>query len=75
MASAKSSKQKVVLYGGPYNGSTVKLSASVHSSRWIAATGTFVFKVKDQVGQYVGGRWKPFDNPDILNPNIVLGEM
>jgi hypothetical protein len=69
----KSGKQKVVLFGGPFDRQTVKLSVSY--GKWLGASATLMFAVGDEVGQYINGRWNPYDNPAVLNPNIVLGEM
>ncbi len=75
MMSRKSGKEKVVLFGGPFDRRTVKLSVSTDYGRWIGASATLMFAVGEEIGQYVNGRWKPYDNPAVLNPNIVLGEM
>jgi hypothetical protein len=68
--SRKSGKEKFMLYGGPFDRQTVKLSSSAGNSH-----ATLMFAVKGQIGQYINCRWKPFDSPAVLNPNIVLGEM
>jgi hypothetical protein len=73
--SRKSGKEKFMLYGGPFDRQTVKLSASLSRAQFIGVTATLMFAVKDQIGQYINGRWKPYENPAVLNPNIVLGEM
>jgi hypothetical protein len=74
MASRKSSKQKVILYGGPFDGQTMKLSVSMDYGRWIGASATLMFAVGDEVGQYVNGRWKEYEDPSMLNENIILGD-
>jgi hypothetical protein len=75
MASRKSSKQKVVLFGGPLHGHTVKLSKSVPLGEWCGKTATLMIDVHDEVGQYINGRWKEYEDPSMLNENIILGEM
>jgi hypothetical protein len=72
--SIKSGKDKVWLCGGPMHGYTVKLSPNGQDYRGYRTTSTFVFSVKGEIGNYIGGRWKPYDSPDVLNSNIVLSE-
>jgi hypothetical protein len=75
MASRKSSKEKVVLFGGPLHGHTVKLSKSVPLSGCFGRTATLMIDVHDEIGRYINGRWNPYEDPTVLNENIVLGEM
>jgi hypothetical protein len=70
----KNGREKVMLYGGPFDRETVKLSASLSRAQFIGVTATLMFAVKDQIGQYINGRWKPYENPAVLNSNIILGE-
>jgi hypothetical protein len=74
MASRKSGKEKVVLFGGPFDRQTMKLSVSMDYGRWIGASATLMFAVGDEVGQYVNGRWKEYEDPSMLNENIILGD-
>jgi hypothetical protein len=30
--------------------------------------------VHDEVGQYINGRWKEYEDPSMLNENIILGD-
>lgn len=76
MASKDSAREKIRLYGGPYHGCTVKLSRSASEGRYHfnGKRSTFTFRVRGEIGRYVDGQWKPFENPEIVNPNVVLGE-
>jgi hypothetical protein len=72
--SKKSGKVKVPLYTGPFRGHSVKLSRSKAVNEICGVTSTLMFAVGEDIGQYVDGRWKPYDNPAVLNNNIVLGD-
>jgi hypothetical protein len=74
MASRKSSKEKVILYGGPLHGHTVKLSESLAVGEWRGKTATLMIDVHGEVGQYINGRWKEYEDPSMLNENIVVSE-
>jgi hypothetical protein len=75
MASKASGKIKTVLYGGPLSGETVKLSGNHKSKKysWSVSTATFIFKIRNEVGQYIDGRWQEYEDPCKVNSNILLG--
>jgi hypothetical protein len=78
MATKKSSRQKVILYGGPYHGQTVKLSESMSTKKdeqsWSGYTASITFTVLGESGRYVNGRWKQYEDPSLIPENIVLGD-
>ena len=72
-----SGKVAVSLYGGPYSGRSAKLSHSQETGKHYKrmVTASLMIAAKGMIGQYIDGRWQEFDDPAVLNDNIVLGEM
>jgi hypothetical protein len=52
----------------------VKLSKSVPLGEWCGKTATLMIAVHDEVGQYINGRWREYEDPSMLNENIILGD-